>query len=296
MRVISKCSGFVLTATIACSAFAQHPDAARTFVFLPGRLAVPPLVASAQEPHVGLRKEIGSSKMKLDIGASVDFLEVRTTSDSSSRFRVGIDFFTYALSTSADGLRLQIDAVDGFFGGHVAYIDHINAENRFVVRLRLLHLSAHFLDGHFNNSTQTWKGNRPPVPFTRDFGELIGMYDATFRAINLKVYGGFSYATLIRPVEIGRVEWHAGFELHSDKVIRSVFDKPFNIYLAEHTGLRTISSTIGTSNLEFGVKFGDWTGTGLRIYGDYFSGLDVFSQYYDIRRSNWGIGFAFDFW
>lgn len=262
--------------------------------FLPGPLCVPPLVASYQEPRVGLRKEIGTSRMKVDIGASVDLLEVRPAADSADRIRVGIDFFTYALSTSSEGLRLQIDAVDGYFGGHIAYIGVLDECSAVLLRLRLLHLSAHFLDGHFSTTTQTWKENRAPIPFTRDFGELLGFYRFSENSLTIQAYGGFSYATLIRPTTIGRFELLAGFELSG--VAGTVFGKPFNVYLADHVVLRRIPATIGTNNLEGGIKLGPWQGTGLKLFLSYYSGLDPFSQYYDVRRENVGVGFAFDFW
>ncbi|MER3525139.1 MAG: hypothetical protein C4326_14110 [Ignavibacteria bacterium] len=267
---------------------------AQRFLLLPGPLGVPPLVASYQEPRVGLRKEIGTSKMKVDIGASVDLLEVRPVADSTHRIRVGIDFFTYALSTSSEGLRLQIDAVDGFFGGHIAYIGALDDRSAVLLRLRLLHLSAHFLDGHFSTTTQTWKENRAPIPFTRDFGELLGFYRFSTSALVLQAYSGCSYATLIRPTAIQRFELLAGFELSS--VIGTVFGKPFNLYLADHLVLRRIPVAVGTNNLEGGVKFGAWQGTGLKLFLSYYNGLDPFSQYYDVRRRNVGVGFAFDFW
>ncbi len=232
--------------------------------------------------------------MKVDIGASVDMLEVRPWPDSTKRFRVGIDFFTYALSTSSEGLRLQIDAVDGFFGGHVAYLHEFENRAELVLRLRILHLSAHFLDGHFSNATQTWKDNRAPIPFTRDFGEILAFYRFSQSAINVQVHGGFSYATLIRPTNIQRLELHAGFEVHS--TTGQLFGRPFNLYLADHFTLRRIPASIGTNNVEGGMKFGEWSGTGLKIFLSYYNGLDPFSQYYDIRRKNVGLGFAFDFW
>ncbi|MEO8167460.1 MAG: hypothetical protein ABI623_04375, partial [bacterium] len=278
----------------ALEAFSQQNSSASHVIFLPGKLDVPPLTASYQEPRVGLRKEIATSKLKLDIGASLDMLEFRPGADSTDRFRFGIDFFTYALSTNSEGLRLQIDAVDGYFGGHISFVHQRSTDSRFALRLRLHHLSAHFLDGHFSNATQTWKDNRPPLPFTRDFGELLASKDFPIGEISLKIYGGFSYATLVRPTNIQRFEVLAGFELHS--MTNTLFDKPFNVYVADHFGLRGIPAYVGTNNLEFGVKMGEWNSSGLKIYFSYYSGLDVFSQYYDVRRENWGIGFAFDFW
>ncbi len=278
--------------------FGQQPsdDVNLRYVFLPGRLAFPPLTAHHQEPRVGVRKEFGSSKMKVDIGASVDMLEVRPASDSTERFRVGVDFFTFALSTNSQGLRLQIDAVDGFFGGHVMYLNDVDERRRVVVRLRLLHLSAHFLDGHFNNGTESWKDNRAPIAFTRDFGELLALYQSECDDIAYHVYGGFSYATLLRPTNINRFEYAAGFEVRSASLVESVFGKPFNMFLAHHVTLRGIPTYIGSTNVDFGVKFGHWNSTGLKMYLSWFNGLDFFSQYYDVRREHWALGFAFDFW
>ncbi len=291
----------ILCVVLCCSlsfcvlkSFSQQNSSSSQFIFLPGKLDLPPLTASYQEPRVGLRKEIATSKLKVDIGAALDMLEFRPTADSTDRIRFGIDFFTYALSTSSEGLRLQIDAVDGYFGGHVSYIHQRTATSRFALRLRLLHLSAHFLDGHFSNATQTWKDNRAPIPFSRDFGELVASNEFQIGGIFAKMYGGFSYATLVRPTNIKRIEVLAGFELHA--VTNALFDKPFNLYLADHFGLRGIPAYIGTNNLEFGVKLGEWYSTGLKIYFSHYNGLEVFSQYYDVRREHWGLGFAFDFW
>lgn len=286
----------ILIATLLCftdsAAFLSAQE--HQFIFLPGKLIIPPLTASHTEPRVGLRKEIGTSKMKVDIGASVEMLEYRPGADSTQRVRVGIDFFTYALSTSSEGLRLQIDAVDGFFGGHVTYVNDLDTHSRLFVRLRLLHLSAHFLDGHFSNSTQGWKDNRAPIPFTRDYGELLAGYEFGVDKMRFKPYAGFSYATLIRPTDIGRIEFHGGIEVQA--MAGSAFNNPLHLYVSQYFMLRSINKYIGTGNTEAGMKFGDWNSTGLKIYISYFNGLDPFSQYYDLRRENWGLGFAFDFW
>src|SRR5436309_11195457 len=91
------------------------------FSFLPGHILVQPFAANYQEPCVGVRKQIGSSRLKLDIGSTLDVVEYAFSTEKSNRLRAGIDFFSYALSTSAEGHRLQIDAADGFFGGHVSF-------------------------------------------------------------------------------------------------------------------------------------------------------------------------------
>ncbi len=260
------------------------------FEFLPAETVFPPLLAHYQEPRTGLRKEIGSSRMKLDIGAMLEAVEYRF-SGSTSRLQLGIDFFTYALTTNNDGFRLQVDAVDGFFGGHVTFAT--GNESEFTTRLRLLHVSAHFLDGHYDESTSSWKGGREPIPYTRDFGELIFAYKLD--TLTSRIYGGFGYATLVRPEDIERFTFHFGAEF-CRTFDATVFEKPFSAFAAYNLTVSGVPEYQGTSNLEFGLKFGPMRGTGIKIYASYYNGYEVFGQYYDVRTENWGIGFAFDFW
>ncbi len=260
------------------------------FEFLPGETLFPPLLAHYQEPRTGLRKEIGSSRMKLDIGSMLEALEYRFP-ESTSRLQLGIDFFTYALTTSNEGFRLQVDAVDGFFGGHLTFAT--GSENQFITRLRLLHVSAHFLDGHYDGTTSSWKGGRDPIPYTRDFGELIFAYNLD--TLTSRVYGGFGYATLVRPENIERFTYHLGAEF-CHALGGAVFGKPFNVFVAADLTISGIPEYQGTSNLEFGIKFGPMRKSGIKIYGGYYNGYEVFGQYYDVLTENWGIGFAFDFW
>jgi hypothetical protein len=285
---------FVSCTLPSCLAFAFDADTTDSrFSFLPGGTLVPPFTANHEEPRVGLRKQIGSSRLKLDIGSTLDVAEYRPS--EYARVRVGVDFFTYALSTSANGLRLQIDAVDGFFGGHISYqsLDHAGA---FSLRLRLLHLSAHFIDGHFDNSTNTWKNGVAPIPFTRDFGELSTSYEWQFQTAAVKLYSGFSYATLIRPTEISRFSTIHGFELRTVNWPGTALGRPFAFFAADNLSFVGIPSVVGSNNVEMGMKFGEWSGTGVRLYLSYYSGLTVFSQYYNIREEQWGWGFTFDVW
>jgi hypothetical protein len=232
--------------------------------------------------------------MKLDIGSTFDIVEFSFSAERTTHIRMGIDFFTYALTTNSEGLRLQVDAVDGFFGGHITFQDK-NPGRSLSVRLRLLHVSAHFLDGHYDNATGTWKDGRAPIPYTRDFGECVGAYAWGVESLAFMLYSGISYATLIRPVEIKRVATVHGIEIHSDG-IGNVFSNPCNAYAADNLTFVGVPKYVGTNNLEFGVKFVQWEDRGVKLYASYYSGLEVFSQYYNVRRNQWGLGFAFDVW
>ncbi len=263
--------------------------------FLPGGTLFKPLVANPQEPRVGVRKEIGTSRLKLDIGSMVDFVQLTANDSGTLQFRMGADFFTYALTTSAQGLRLQVDAVDGFFGGHIV-MRSADGPRSLVLRLRLMHLSAHLIDGHFDNATGQWKNGQLPIPFTKDFGELVAAYEFPLGPTHFLAYSGFGYATLVRPSEIRRLMTLHGVELRTDDDFATVFGKPFALYFADNITFTGVPAYIGTNVAEIGVKFGRWDDIGLKFYINYASGLEFFSQYYNVRRNMGGAGFAIDFY
>jgi hypothetical protein len=74
-----------------------------------------------------------------------------------------------------------------------------------------------------------------------------------------------------------------------------VFGKPASVYLSDHYSLSGLSSLQGTNTLEVGLKMGVWEGSGVKLYISYHSGLEVFHQYFDLQRYDWGLGIALDF-
>ncbi len=263
--------------------------------FLPGVPKIPRLTAHLDEPRTGIRKTFGSSRLKLDIGAAYDILSWRPGNDSTKSMRVGAEFFAYALSNNAYGLRLQIDAADGFFGGHLLYSlragEHLSA-----LRLRILHLSAHFLDGHAVPGGNGWRDGREPIPFTRDYGELIGIWRSTTGRGHVQLYGGTSYATLSRPDELRRWTFLAGGECVDSEIAGSILGQLCQCYTAVHFTLAGVPAWIGTTHVEGGVRFGSWDQAGLRVYFSYQAGLVPFHQYFNVREESWGAGIAFDLW
>jgi hypothetical protein len=261
--------------------------------FFPGGTLVVPYVGHMPEPVSGLRKEIGNSRMRLTIGAPLDVWELRFADDGRARLRLGIDFFMQALTTSSEGLRLQIDAADGWFGGHVtSRWDFRDAS--LALRLRILHLSGHMVDGHFDNETDTWKDGREPIPFTRDFGELSAAISTSLSSLTIRGFAGTSYATLIRPDNIKRWAFLGGFDLHTASLLASDGPFPLHLYAGYTLTLAGIPEYTGTNSIEAGVKFGEWEGTGIRVYAGYYAGQMMFTQYYDLRTEHWAIGFGFE--
>ena len=251
-----------------------------------------PLLAAPREARTGLRKEIGSSRMRLDIGTVLDLVGVQT--GSSWELRFGADIFAYGLTTSSEGLRLQVDAIDGFFGGHIA-LRHASEARTFAVRLRILHHSAHFVDGHYDLSRDEWKGGAGPNPYTRDAGELLLLLGHRWDATGLDLYAGAEYATFMRPDDMTRWNFLGGIQAHT-QFAQNVLGAPASAYLAYNLGVEGIPAYVATHTVNGGVKFGRWEERGLRLYAEFTAGLEPYGQYYTVRREHWGLGFALDIW
>ena len=198
--------GLILLGHTSAFAFAQPADSTRSeWEFLPGAALLPPFPASPEEPRTGIRKEIGTSRMTLSIGGQLDLVEWRPGGDPGLRIRAGAQIFMYALTTNYQGLRLQMDAADGYFGGYLVGRQQ-GPTSALTLRFRIMHLSSHMLDGNYDPNTGEWKDGREPVPLSRDFGELLGAYSWLGRNWEVMVYSGLSYATLVRPPELMAVE------------------------------------------------------------------------------------------
>jgi hypothetical protein len=286
---------FVLL-TLYCAALthAQPPDSGRSaFTFLPGRSIYLHAPASFEEPRIGLAKDVSSSHMNLDIGGGMDLLNIRVSDDSTSNLRVGADIFAYALSTSRQGLRLQIDAVDGYFGGHLVYRLQ-KAHTALLLRVRVLHLSSHLLDGHYDLNNNVWIDGRLPNPFSRDYGEVTAGHVWQWDSSGLVVYGGFSYATLVRPTTVKRLNTLYGVTMHTARWVRSCFGRPMNFYISTHLLLWGMGTLSSTNVAEAGVKFGAWEGEGLRVFIKHHAGLEVYHQYSDVKNNAISLGFCLE--
>lgn len=273
---------------------AQENDSnSSQFVFLPSGLHFSPLKANVEEPRIGVFKFLDAGLMKVDIGNTIDIFGLNYPQDGI-RFTAGIDFFAYAYVTGAQGLRLQIDAIDGFFGGNLTFSKTYN-ENQLFARLRILHHSAHLVDGHYVNATQSWIDNRLPIPFTRDFGELTLTHKVSSSLGVIRYYGGMSYATLVRPTTIERFSFLIGGELYNEQLIGMLLNQPTNIFLAYN--LRSIGTPSygGLNQIQLGLKFGTWNEKGVTLYLGYLTGTHIFAEYFDQRFSTLGAGFTVDF-
>jgi len=252
-----------------------------------------PLKASHQEARLGILYYPENGYLKVDIGNSSDLFALSFMDNDKLTF--AIDFMAYALSTNYSGKRLQIAVLDGFFGGHGAYRLSYDDRN-LLIRFRIIHNSAHFVDGLWDASTQNWIGPDRPIPFTQDFGEITVADENIFNFGNLKYYGSIAYATMVRPGELEKWFFNAGLEINSNKIFGQISQKPVNLFFASHNVFAGKPDYQLSSNNLLGVKFGKWNGKGVVFYFQYYNGNSKFSEYYFKRVSQFGIGFSVDFY
>jgi hypothetical protein len=264
----------------------------KKFELFPAGLNFIPLKANNQEARIGLIFFTENNNLKLDIGNNIDLVNFNLS--TKERLTAGIEFMAYALSTSYKGKRLQIDAIDGFFGGNLSYSNQFDWE-RILMRFRVIHNSAHLVDGHWDTGEGKWIDDYQPVPFAKDFAEYTFAYENESNFITLRGYSGFSYSFLIRPSNIKRLNLHSGFELALTKLLGSLLSEKENVFLAHHFILRGTAKFGGNNNSMLGVKFGDWKGKGILFYLSYYTGFDIFNAYYTRKVERFGIGFSVDF-
>ncbi len=293
----SKVSGlliaFIVGVAVSASAQQDENEADGKFEFLPEGLHFSPLKANHQEARIGLFKYFGSANLKVDVGNTIDVLALHF-SESRLRITAGIDFMAYAFISGSQGMRLQVDALDGFFGGNFSFSRTFES-SRLQARLRILHLSAHLVDGHYNPVSRQWLDNREPIPFAKNFGELVVAHELQSSVGIFRYYGGITYAGLVRPGELERYAFSAGFEIASNEMLGNVLEQPAYPFIANHFSLAGNPGYTGSDQAQIGVKFGEWNGKGVVLYLAYYTGNSFFSEYYDERVSVVGAGFTVDF-
>ena len=255
-------------------------------ILVPHGLLFRPLLANTYEPRVGLVSQLGKNQLRLDIGNSIDLLQFNAIKDSSS-FSMGTDFFTYTLLRGEGNFHFPVDASDYFFGVNFNY----KSSTAFSVissRLRISHISAHFVDGHYDNTKGEWKDSRYPIVYSREFIDLVIACEPSQLSDAVRGYVGATYLFHIDPI-VAPFFGYAGLEWHSKSVLSSNFYAGYQITVMK-------SSVIAfRQNVQLGAKFGEWSRRGLNLFVSYFSGFSIHGEYFDTKENYFGLGFLVEF-
>jgi hypothetical protein len=273
-RVFHLFSGFLVLSGFL---FAQS----ETQVF-PQNLAVEPFYANFLEPKIGFLFTTGDNNIRLDIGASRDFVHYKP--DAHTTYSFGADFFTYTKLRGEANFRFPVEAVDYLFGVNSCYIKE-EKHSAYGARFRYAHISAHFVDGHYDSLNGVWLDGRTPHVYSREFLELTPFYQTDA----YRVYAGATYMLHVIPSTIKKLIVNGGFEYFlrlGSKV------NPFAAYDFRSITLNKMSIN---NTVMAGIKFGDPYSSGFRIQYSYYNGYNIHGEYYNVRETTHSIGFTIDF-
>ena len=251
------------------------------FAFSSGPLLFRPLAANTFEPRMGLLWHTDGNRLRLDIGNSVDMVQY-SFEENTRHITIGSDFFTYTQLSGEKNFHFPVDAVDYLFGFNINYVDTLN-DGVFSSRLRLSHISAHFVDGHFDGSTGIWKNNLSPRVYSREFLDLAIGFEPDNQ---IRGYIGVIYIWHIDPLTLPKLLGYFGVEYH--RHLASAFDG-YTAYQFTATGL------LPRHEFQLGTKIGTWSGRGTKVFFVYHSGNSIHGEYHDQNDEYSGVGFTIDF-
>ncbi len=250
----------------------------------PDDLTIQPFTANTLEPKLGFVFQMGKNELRLDIGNSIDI--IRYEKCPGEIFSFGADLFTYTLLRGEKNFHFPVDAVDYLFGINAAYKKNVDDENEYGARLRISHISAHFVDGHYDGANNQWRDEHNPRVYSREFIELMPYYKInSFRA-----YAGFTYLFHVTPSIINKDNYQVGFDYFFNNIISQNIT-PFIGYDYKLTHLDKYTANHSAS---IGIKFGKFQGRGLSVYINYFSGKSIHGEYFDFNKEYIALGLNLD--
>lgn len=270
---------YIIPVLILISFYAYSQD---NRVWFPSDLNIQPFTANFLEPKTGTLFALDQNKIRLDIGTSQDIIHFKS---SDFTFSLGADFYTYTRLRSAESFKFPVETIDYLFGVNAGYKRNI-CDDEIGLRFRFSHISAHLVDGQFDEQNNQWRDNRNPFVFSKEFIELFPYY----RMNSFRVYAGFTYIFHIIPTEIKNGIYQIGFDYYALPLSNDLFT-PFAGYDFKLTGTDTYS---GNNIITAGIKFGKWDGKGFSIHFTYISGKSVHGEYFDITENYSNIGFNLD--
>ena len=256
--------------------------------FFPTDLVVEPFYANFLEPKIGFQFTRGDNNIRLDIGASRDFVHFRPGTETTIGF--GADFFTYTRLRGENNFRFPVEAVDYLFGINATWLQG-TSESGYGLRARYSHISAHFVDGHSDSTLSTpvqayWINDVRPHIYSREFFEFTPFIQSP----SSREYIGITYLLHVIPENKSKVIFNGGVEY-----FLRLFKGSVNPFAAYDFRSITFDKMSINNTLMAGIKFGEPYGAGLRIQYVYYSGYSIHGEFYNARETTSSFGFTIDF-
>jgi hypothetical protein len=261
----------------------SHLSAQSNLNFFPSELNVHPFTANFLEPKLGFQFHFAKNDLRLDIGNSLDIVHFST--DDQEVFSIGADLFTYSLLRAEKNFHFPVDAIDYLFGLNASY-KRVVDNSEYGIRFRLSHISAHFVDGHYDGPNQQWRGMVNPIVYSREFIELIPFYNFN----SFRIYTGLTFIFNINPAELGKTEFQFGCDYFNDEL----FSNSVIPFIAYDLKLTKIKKYAANNTFMAGLKFGKPFSKGFKLYLQYYSGKNFHGEYFYENKKYFSIGLNLD--
>jgi hypothetical protein len=248
----------------------------------PGDLNIKPFAANTLEPDLGAMFKFNSNELILSIGNSMDMIKYNC---GNKTMTFGADLFTWTLLRKEDNFRFPVDAVDYLFGINFSY-KQIDKNDSYGFRGRISHISAHFVDGHYDASIQHWREYINPQVYSREFIELIPFYEFC----DLRVYAGLTYLFHVTPTSIHKDNYQLGFDYY----LKNYFGENIVPFAGYNLTIDHLDKYSGNNSIKVGIKFGKPEGRGLSLQYHYYAGNSLHGEYYDFYEKYSSLGLNLD--
>lgn len=261
-----------------------------------------PLLADPRETRIGTLTYVNEKSLMLDIGTSLDLAHMTCPDSSANRvFGFGADFGTWSLLHRSENFKFPVDAIDYIFGVNFSYRQPVgevfSMPANLSARLRISHISAHFVDGHYQNGDWIREGTPFTIPFvySREFINLVAALSVDYG----RAYLGYEYIFHTIPGNINPHSFQAGFEVYTPNPafigLRPFLGLDFKLLPIWQPAQNESEGYAGTTNIQIGVKTNAIGERGVRFLFNYFNGMDRHGMYFYRRVSFSTIGFLIDF-
>lgn len=238
-----------------------------------------PLTANVFEPRAGSMYQFNDDRLRLDIGTSLDLMQLTM---EEHRFSVGGDFFTFTRLRSEGKMKFPVETADYFFGVNGAWL----FENENIIyssRLRISHISSHIVDGYTVNNIFI----KDPFVYSREFIDMTLAAEYN----KFRFYFGSVLIFSTQPDIVNKFVPSVGFDADID----------LNDYLSWSSGIDIKYS--GTKNrsshmlaLQSGIKLFALKNTAVSLNYYYYDGLSIHGMFFEDKDSYHAIGFQIHYY
>lgn len=242
-----------------------------------------PLQAAIFEPRVGFQS-MSIGRVRLDIGYSRDVISgellLDTLAPCSIKWTSGIDAFTYTRLRSEPNLKFPVETVDYMFGVNAAVQGKIADSRMIACRLRISHISAHFVDGLADTAGVF---TERPFVYSREFLDVAVAH--VWNSPRVRIYGGGTILLSVKklPKSVGKIIPQFGAEWYTRVGLPVVIAYNLQVSQISHTTVPTHAAQLIVFPLET-------IAPALVVCGYFYSGYSIHGMFYDRREQYWALG------